>query len=179
MRNYCYYRINFVHQSGSFSNWYFDMKLNFFHFNLKLVIRQLKSLSVQILILDDATLWLDCSFFPLTKYSTATQTHCIKITDLGNLICLIAYLPGRRHCSVDSSAPSILTPRVQNKAYHLRFYQIIFELRHVEKTKISKKRPGPAHLKNNYIKSILNVSLNCIYLKWTKNIWKTAIRMFV
>ena len=52
---------------------------------------------------------------------------------------------GCRHSSVDSSAPSILPPRFESQAHHLRFYQIIFELYHVEKTKISKNRLGYSH----------------------------------
>ena len=36
----------------------------------------------------------------------------------------------------------------ESQAHHPHFYQFIFELRHVKKTKINKKRPGMAHLIN-------------------------------
>ena len=36
-------------------------------------------------------------------------------------------------------------PWFESQAHHLCFYQIIFELLHVEKTKINKKRPGSTH----------------------------------
>ena len=39
-------------------------------------------------------------------------------------------------------------PRFESQAHNLCFYQFRFELCHVEKTKINKKRPGLAHLKN-------------------------------
>ena len=51
---------------------------------------------------------------------------------------------GCRHNSVDSSVPSILPPGFKTQAHHQSFYQ--FELCHVEKTKINKKRPVLAHL---------------------------------
>ena len=42
----------------------------------------------------------------------------------------------------------------KSQAHHLHFYQFLFELFHVEKTKINKKRSGLAHflkkLKNDY-----------------------------
>ena len=59
---------------------------------------------------------------------------------------------GCRHSSVDSSVPSILPPLppgFKSQANHLRFYQFIFELCNVEKTKINKDRPGSAHFKKN------------------------------
>ena len=45
------------------------------------------------------------------------------------------------HSTVDWSAPSILPPQVQIPT----LFQYIFELCHVENTKINKKRPGLAH----------------------------------
>ena len=45
------------------------------------------------------------------------------------------FFNGWHHSSVDSSTPSILRPRVQC------FYQFIFHLCHVEKTKVNKKMP--------------------------------------
>ena len=39
-------------------------------------------------------------------------------------------------------------PGFEYQTHQLRFYQIIFDLRHVEKTKINKKRSGLAHFKN-------------------------------
>ena len=51
--------------------------------------------------------------------------------------------------SVDSPVPSILPPGFESQAHHLCFYQFIFELCHVEKTKINKKRSGLAHSKKH------------------------------
>ena len=50
---------------------------------------------------------------------------------------------GYCHSSVDSSAPSTLPAQVRVPS----FYQFIFELCHVEKTKINKNVPGFALLK--------------------------------
>ena len=65
---------------------------------------------------------------------------------------------GCRHSSVDSSAPSILPPRFESQAHHLRFYQFIFELCHVEKTKINKKRQGLVHFLNASVSSTAPVT---------------------
>ena len=37
---------------------------------------------------------------------------------------------------MDSAAPSILPPGFESKAHHLHFYQLLFGLYHLEKTKI-------------------------------------------
>ena len=42
-------------------------------------------------------------------------------------------------------------PGFEYQTHQLRFYQIIFDLRHVEKTKINKKRSGLAHFKNIFL----------------------------
>ena len=46
-------------------------------------------------------------------------------------------------------------PRFQPQAHHQHFYQFIFDLCHVEKTKINKKRPGLAFLKIVFIGTTL------------------------
>ena len=55
---------------------------------------------------------------------------------------------GCRHSSVDSSVPSILPPfGLESQAHHFCFYELCL----VENTKINKKRPRLAHLKNKII----------------------------
>ena len=51
-----------------------------------------------------------------------------------------------------------LPPGFEFQAHHTTFNQIIFELRHVEKTKINKNRPGFSILKNHLI--ILNFKIS-------------------
>ena len=45
-----------------------------------------------------------------------------------------------------------LSPGFESQAHHQRFYQFIFDLCHVEKTKINKMWPGMAHFKNSFNK---------------------------
>ena len=66
------------------------------------------------------------------------------------------------HSSVDPSAPTILRPRFESQAHHLRFYQFIFELCDVKMTKINKERPGMAHIKKEkHLKFTCNVIKIC------------------
>ena len=62
------------------------------------------------------------------------------------------------HSSVDPSAPTILRPRFESQAHHLRFYQFIFELCDVKRTKINKKRARQWPT-NKKTKSMSNSSL--------------------
>ena len=89
-------------------------------------------------------------------------------------------LMGCRHSWVDSSAPSILPPWVQvpRKHTHLRFYQYLFGLSHVEKTKI-KKRPEIAHfLKKNKVNAV-QMWILCYYDKYFIDITWEAISVEV
>ena len=58
---------------------------------------------------------------------------------------------GCHHCSVDSSAPTILLPPVRvpsTLSMLLSLQSNLCYICHVKRTKITKKRPGLAHLKN-------------------------------
>ena len=64
-----------------------------------------------------------------------------------------------RHSSVDSSAPTILPPRVQvpstpSMLFHLQYLCYIF---HGKRMKLNKKRPGLAHFKKKERQGFLGV----------------------
>ena len=67
---------------------------------------------------------------------------------------------GFRHSSVNSSEPSILPPwvPVPSPKHTIRFDQFIFEVCHVEKTKINKKRQGLVHFLNASVSSTAPVT---------------------
>ena len=50
-------------------------------------------------------------------------------------------------------------PGFEYQTHQLRFYQIIFDLRHVEKTKINKKRSGLAHFKKGHTQPLFAYSV--------------------
>ena len=61
-----------------------------------------------------------------------------------------------RHCSVNSSVTSILPPWVRVQAHHQCFKQLIFQMCHVEKTKIKRGRDWPAFKKATSYHLFLN-----------------------
>ena len=72
--------------------------------------------------------------------------------------------------------PSILPPGFESQAHHLHFYQLLFELCHVERTKINEKRPRLAYFFKKYLYSF--VMLLCkltfkksIFGKWLWLSW--------
>ena len=74
------------------------------------------------------------AFFP--KYSKCSKISCLRGAAIAQWICLrLAYC----------------CPGFKSQANHLHFYQFIFELCRVEKTKINKKEAGLAHLKTIFI----------------------------
>ena len=82
--------------------------------------------------------------------------------------------------SVDSSAPSIMPPWVRvpstpSTLYHFKSNLCYICL--VKRTKISKKRPGLAHLKTNCRGLRLRLRL-CLSMKWLwgHNLWKNIKR---
>ena len=82
---------------------------------------------------------------------------------------------GCRHCSVESSVPSILLPGFETQAHHLCFYQFIFVLCHVEKTKINKKRSVLAHFLKKLLKNVLHHCFpppECMQPNRTTRHWK-------
>ena len=71
-------------------------------------------------------------------------------------------------------------PGFESQAHHLHFYQFIFELCHMEKTIIKKKRPEfPIFLKHRFLKSrypILTDSATKLQTYWNK---KKKVRCFI
>ena len=61
-------------------------------------------------------------------------------------------------------------PGFESQACHLRFFIYLCYICHVKRTKINKKRPGLAHLKN------MLVSIQYILLQMTSAMKKTASR---
>ena len=76
---------------------------------------------------------------------------------------------GCRHSTVDLTAPSILPPRFESQAHHLCFYQFIFDLCYVRKSKINKKRPGLSHFLKKSLRHNINGVLNGKNCTWTGN----------
>ena len=78
------------------------------------------------------------------------------------LICIALTVQGGRHCSVDTSAPSILWSRVRipstSKFFPFMVYYTIFIMK--KRTKINEKRPGLAKLKKQYRYCYTFISVN-------------------